>query len=142
MAFESRNSALRSGVYRSTGTTTAGRIRIPSSFSSAMTIVPSSMPKRLRSFAGTTIAPRLPTFADSISRLYIGLYHLPDIQAGYKLLHCKTVGTDRAKTRSHPALLLANASQILTLRAASTGPRRASDLKELGIIQEGAVLCV
>jgi imidazolonepropionase len=39
-------------------------------------------------------------------------------------------------------LLLANASQILTLRAASTGPRRASDLKELGIIQEGAVLCV
>jgi imidazolonepropionase len=39
-------------------------------------------------------------------------------------------------------LLLANASQILTLRAASPGPRRASDLKELGIIQEGAVLCV
>jgi imidazolonepropionase len=41
-------------------------------------------------------------------------------------------------------LLLANIGQLLTLRSASgrPGPRRASDLKELGIINGGAVLCV
>jgi imidazolonepropionase len=43
-----------------------------------------------------------------------------------------------------PPLLLANIGQLLTLRAASgkPGPRRASDLKELGIIEDGAVLCI
>jgi len=42
------------------------------------------------------------------------------------------------------ALLLVNIGQLLTLRSASakSGPRRASDLRELGIINDGAVLCV
>ncbi len=51
-----------------------------------------------------------------------------------------------ATRRSHPikALLLVNAGQLLTLRAASAkpGPRRGSDLKELGILNDGAVLCL
>jgi len=43
-----------------------------------------------------------------------------------------------------PPLFLANIGQLLTLRSASgsPGPRRGSDLKELGIIEEGAVLCL
>jgi len=52
------------------------------------------------------------------------------------------VGKDRAKTGSPQAVLLANASQILTLCAPSPGPRRSSALKELTIIHAGAVLCV
>jgi imidazolonepropionase len=42
------------------------------------------------------------------------------------------------------ALLLANIGQLLTLRCSSSrpGPRRGSDLKELGIIENGAVLCL
>ena len=42
------------------------------------------------------------------------------------------------------ALLLANIGQLLTVRSASTkpGPRRGSDLKQLGIIENGAVLCL
>ena len=42
-----------------------------------------------------------------------------------------------------PPLFLANIGQLLTLRSASGSPRprRGSDLKELGIIEEGAVLC-
>ncbi len=41
-------------------------------------------------------------------------------------------------------MLLANIGQLLTLRSASpkSGPRRGTDLKELGIIRDGAVLCV
>jgi imidazolonepropionase len=41
-------------------------------------------------------------------------------------------------------LLLANIGQLLTLRAASpkSGPRRGPDLKELGIVSDGAVLCI
>ena len=39
-------------------------------------------------------------------------------------------------------MLLVNIKQLLTLRPVSAGPRRASDLKQLGIIDEGAVLCV
>jgi imidazolonepropionase len=47
------------------------------------------------------------------------------------------------KTR-HSALFLANISQLLTLRLSSgnPGPRRGSNLKELGIIENGAVLCL
>lgn len=41
-----------------------------------------------------------------------------------------------------PPLLLANIGQLLTLRSPSFGPRRGSELKELGIIEDGAVLCV
>jgi imidazolonepropionase len=51
-----------------------------------------------------------------------------------------------AKLRSTPssALLLVNVGQLLTLRAAAAkpGPRRGVDLSNLGIIQDGAVLCV
>jgi imidazolonepropionase len=41
-------------------------------------------------------------------------------------------------------LLLANVGQLLTLRSASEspGPRRGAELKELGIIEDGAVLCI
>ena len=41
-------------------------------------------------------------------------------------------------------LLLVNIGQLLTLQSASgkPGPRRGSDLKELGIIENGAVLCL
>ena len=41
-------------------------------------------------------------------------------------------------------LLLVNAGQLLTLRAASgeSGPRRGAALRDLGIIHDGAVLCV
>ncbi len=43
-----------------------------------------------------------------------------------------------------PPVLLANVGQLLTLRSSSgnPGPRRASDLKELDIIKDGAVLCL
>ena len=42
------------------------------------------------------------------------------------------------------ALFLTNIGQLLTLQSASgkPGPRRGSDLKELGIIKNGAVLCL
>jgi imidazolonepropionase len=41
-------------------------------------------------------------------------------------------------------VLLVNIGQLLTLRSASAepGPRRGSDLRHLGIIQDGAVLCL
>lgn len=41
-------------------------------------------------------------------------------------------------------LLLVNIGQLLTLRSESRryGPRRAAELKELGIIKDGAVLCI
>jgi imidazolonepropionase len=38
-------------------------------------------------------------------------------------------------------LLLVNIGQLLTLHSALAGPRRGSDLRELGIINDGAVLC-
>ncbi|MFZ1138838.1 MAG: imidazolonepropionase [Candidatus Sulfotelmatobacter sp.] len=51
-----------------------------------------------------------------------------------------------AKRKSQPsgALLLVNIGQLLTLRASSAkrGPRRGADLKNLGIIKDGAVLCL
>ncbi len=51
-----------------------------------------------------------------------------------------------ATRRPHPskALLLVNAGQLLTLRAApaKSGPRRGSGLKELGVLKDGAVLCL
>jgi imidazolonepropionase len=44
---------------------------------------------------------------------------------------------------SNKAILLANIGQLITLRSLSgrAGPRRGSDLQELGIIEDGAVLC-
>ena len=50
---------------------------MPSSFSSATAILPSSMPKRLRNLAGTMIAPRFPTLADSIN---IASARMPDFR--------------------------------------------------------------
>ena len=48
------------------------------------------------------------------------------------------------RARRGSAVLLANIGQLLTLRSVSgnPGPRRASDLKELGVIENGAVLCL
>lgn len=39
-------------------------------------------------------------------------------------------------------LLLVNIPQLVTLRSVSEAPRRGPELKELGIIREGAVICV
>jgi imidazolonepropionase len=39
-------------------------------------------------------------------------------------------------------LLLANIGQLLTLRSTAHGPRRGAALKELGIVEDGAVLCI
>jgi imidazolonepropionase len=46
--------------------------------------------------------------------------------------------------RRESSMLLANIGQLLTLQSPSgkPGPRRGSDLKELGIIENGAVLCL
>ena len=46
--------------------------------------------------------------------------------------------------RKESVLLLANIGQLLTLHSASArpGPRRGTDLKELGMIRDGAVLCM
>ena len=41
-----------------------------------------------------------------------------------------------------PPVLLVNTRQLLTLASPKSGPRRGPDLKELGIIQNGAVLCL
>ena len=53
-------------------------------------------------------------------------------------------GSAERRSQSLNALLLVNIGQLLTLRAASAkaGPRRGADLKELGIIENGAVLCL
>jgi imidazolonepropionase len=47
------------------------------------------------------------------------------------------------RTKQRP-LLLANIGQLLTLHSSSSklGPRRGTDLRELGIIENGAVLCL
>jgi imidazolonepropionase len=54
------------------------------------------------------------------------------------------VTTAKRKSQPSGALLLVNIGQLLTLRASSAkrGPRRGADLKNLGIIKDGAVLCL
>jgi imidazolonepropionase len=54
------------------------------------------------------------------------------------------VSTAKRKLQPCDALLLVNVGQLLTLRgtSAKAGPRRASELKELGIIKDAAVLCL
>ena len=47
-----------------------------------------------------------------------------------------------AKVRKQQPLLLANIGQLLTLHSEIPGPRRGSQLKELGIIEDAAVLSV
>jgi imidazolonepropionase len=46
--------------------------------------------------------------------------------------------------KSQPALLLVNIGQLVTLRSPSgkPGPRRGAELRELNIIEDGAVLCL
>jgi imidazolonepropionase len=50
----------------------------------------------------------------------------------------------KSRRQQQPALLLINIGQILTLRspAGNTRPRRGSELQELGIIEDAAVLCL
>lgn len=45
---------------------------------------------------------------------------------------------------SPPILLLFNIGQLLTLRypSDSSGPRRSTELRELGVVEDGAVLCI
>jgi imidazolonepropionase len=52
------------------------------------------------------------------------------------------VTTSKTKARPSQPLLLVNIGQLLTLRSAKRGPRRGRDLQDLGIIPDGAVLCV
>jgi imidazolonepropionase len=51
------------------------------------------------------------------------------------------IPSPKYETSTDHALLLINISQLLTLRAGASGPRRGPDLGELGIIKDGAVLC-
>src|ERR1700723_3850235 len=44
--------------------------------------------------------------------------------------------------RRQSALLLVNIRQLVTLRSTAEGPRRGASLSELGIINDGAVLCL
>ena len=48
------------------------------------------------------------------------------------------------KSNSAPPLLLLNIGQLLTLRStsANSGARRGAELKQLGIVEDGAVLCL
>ncbi len=48
----------------------------------------------------------------------------------------------RANTSAPSPILLFNIGQLLTLRSTGAGPRRGEALGELGIIEDGAVLCV
>jgi imidazolonepropionase len=54
------------------------------------------------------------------------------------------VANRNKKLQTHHALLLFNASQLITLKPHSdvAGPRRGNSLKDLGIIKDGAALCI
>jgi imidazolonepropionase len=54
------------------------------------------------------------------------------------------LNSSRKSQGQQPALLLINIGQLLTLRSSpnSLGPRRGSQLLELGIVENGAVLCL
>ena len=51
------------------------------------------------------------------------------------------MATKNLNTKRSRPLLLVNIGQLLTLRSSSQGPRRGPELKELGIIEDAAVLC-
>jgi len=55
-----------------------------------------------------------------------------------------TASKQKSRQSTAGALLLVNIGQLLTLRSASAkaGPRRGAELKQLGLIKDGAVLCV
>jgi imidazolonepropionase len=68
---------------------------------------------------------------------------MPLLQA--RLAFCKTarVNTNKGKLDSPRRRLLTNISQLLTLSSlAISGPRRGPDLRQLGIIEDAAVLCL
>ncbi len=79
----------------------------------------------------------------------LGLYFsigkmIPD-HARHRLLNSSSVASLRKSNQKvRPQLFLANIGQLITLRYSSLkpGPRRGSGLKELGIIENGAVLCL
>jgi imidazolonepropionase len=48
----------------------------------------------------------------------------------------------RKELKPNSPLLLTNIGQLLTLRSATDGPRRGASLSKLGIIENGAVLCL
>ena len=53
--------------------------------------------------------------------------------------------TSKRTTRAHataPPILLTNIGQLISLRGTGSGPRRGTELSELGIIEDAAVLCV
>ncbi len=69
----------------------------------------------------------------------------------WQSLNMKRRETNRVELRSAgrakapvptAAILLVNVGQLLTLRCATPGPRRGPSLSELGVINDGAVLCV
>jgi len=67
------------------------------------------------------------------------------VRASLRLLNCLSViSPGKVNKTMQPPLLLANIRQLLTLQSFSgkPGPRRGPDLKELGIIKDGAVLCL
>src|ERR1700675_4163295 len=128
---------------------------MPSSFSSAITMLPSSMPTRLRRSAGTTIAPRFPTLADRMADLpkvcmsensKCPTFRQPlQMVARQRLLNYSSVASSQKLNRQiQPPLFLSNIGHLLTLRNSSQapGPRPGPPLKQLGIIEEGAVLCL
>jgi imidazolonepropionase len=49
--------------------------------------------------------------------------------------------TTRARITA-PSILLTNIGQLISLRGAGSGPRRAKELSELGIVEDAAVLCI
>ena len=59
--------------------------------------------------------------------------------------HVKQTSAGRSsassRVRGEPLLLLTNIGQLLTMAAATPGPRRGAAMRELGIIEDAAVLC-
>jgi imidazolonepropionase len=66
------------------------------------------------------------------------------IQALYAKLSLRVIATQKHHSQGSPPLLLINIGQLVTLRTASNqaGPRRGSQLKEIGILKDAAVLCL
>jgi imidazolonepropionase len=55
---------------------------------------------------------------------------------------CSVPSPAKRSPQSSQPMLLANIGQLLTLRSEQAGPRRGAELRELGIIQDAAVLCL
>jgi len=50
--------------------------------------------------------------------------------------------TSSNKRGTMAPIFLANIGQLITLHSGASGPRRGAALRELGIIQDGAVVCL